>query len=726
MAADPVETRNALARALSPRSVALVGASERSSASAAVLAALRDYGYTGELHLVNRRGEPVGGQVTHRRLADIGGPVDLALVMVPAAGVPGVIAECAQLGVGAAVVFSSGFAEVGAQGRVLQAELAAARRGSGPRLLGPNAEGFLNLVDGVAASFSSSVEFTRLAADLGISGRDGGAPTPQDVIERARGTVAVVAQSGGLAFSLFRRGLARGMGFSRVLSTGNEADLAMADVLDYLVEDPHTRVVLAYLEGLRDPRRFVATAARARERGTALVVAKVGRSPAGARAALSHTGHLAGDEAAYQAVFDRHGVVSVRDADEMLDAGLALSLNPRSAGNRAAIVSLSGGNAVWMADACAEAGIELSPLEETSSERIRAMLPAFASTTNPVDVSGEPGVPPAEVLAAIADDPGLDILVLITTLARPSRLEVDRPALERLRKGPKPILLTTYTDPDPTCTATLRELGIPVYPNTRRCAWAAAALAATATTTDVHDPAPDLRGLNLGGTLAEWRNAQTGDSVPEYRVGRLLRQAGVPVAAGSLAIDADEAVSIAAELGGPVALKLQSAGVAHKAKVGAVALGVEGAAAVRSAFAAVTSAVAAPGLAVDGVLVQRMVPTGVEVIVGVQNASGFGPMVLVGIGGGLVEVVGRTELHPAPLGPAAALKLLRRLRLDRLHPDDPQCTTLLPLAALVSRVSAIAVELGDELEELDLNPVILGRDGDVTVVDALAVLSPPG
>ena len=447
---------------LVPRSIAMIGASERSRPAMAILDALTAFGYQGDLYLVNPRAEPIRGRPVLRTVGDLPPGVDLALVIVPAPVVPGVVKECAASGVASAVVFSSGFAEEGEDGTRLQAELLAALSGSPMRVLGPNSEGLLNVGLGIPVTFSSSASFEQVADRVGAGAGD-------QLAALAGGPVAVIGQSGGLAFSLFNRGLRRGIRFSYVVATGNEADLEVQDVLEFLLDDERTRVIVIYLEGLKDPRRFAPIAARARELGKTLIVGKVGRSRSAARAALSHTGHLAGDDEAYQAMFDRYGVISVHAPEELLDAALAVSTSPVPAGNRTAIVSLSGGSAVWMADACEEAGLDLPELQAATSEQLTGLLPSYASTANPVDVSGTPDTP-AQVLSVIAADPGVDSLILVSTLARSQRLEVDLPALRQLKRGSKPVFLHSYTDPEADTAAALTELGIPLYLDPVRCA----------------------------------------------------------------------------------------------------------------------------------------------------------------------------------------------------------------------------------------------------------------
>jgi acyl-CoA synthetase (NDP forming) len=712
-----------LQRLLAPTSVAVIGASERSTPALGLVQALNDYAFPGPVHLVNRRGAEILGRPSFTTVCEIPDPVDLALVLVPGAGVAAALADCAKAGIRDAVVFSSGFAEEGPAGAVLQAELAALAADTGMRLLGPNCQGFLNMGAGLPVSFSSSLSFQQVSSHfLDEEGRP--LTNPARVLQLARGPVGMVAQSGGLGFSLFNKGLARGMRFSYVVSTGNEVNIELLDVMEHLIEDPSTRVVMAYVEGLRSPQRLATLAARANETGTKLVIGKVGRSAAAARAALSHTGQLAGDQAAYEAVFDRYGVVSAADPEDMLDAALALSLVPVAAGNRAAIVSLSGGSAVWTADALSDVGIELPELDPATTSHIASLLPSYASTANPVDVSGGADIGPAEVLAVVAADPNVDALILVTTLARSQRLDVDLPALEILKQGTKPVLVHTYTEPAPSTVQALNRLGLPLYQSPARCARALRALVIAG-----RPIPPDEVSADATDTRANAMPAWAGSTptVPEYLVKQVLAEAGVPTTRERLARDVTEAIAAAADIGYPVALKLQAPTLPHKAAAGGVVLAVPDEQSLRKSFAALLDRADSGGISdVHGVLVQEMVSIRCELIVGVQNSSGLGPMVLIGIGGSMVEVIDRSVLYPAPFSVDVARQLLHRLGLHRLARGGPAEDGLGALASLLSRVSQLAHALRDDLRELDLNPVVWDpRTGDVVVADAVAVLADP-
>src|SRR3954470_15712113 len=541
MSAEPA----ALRRLLSPKSIALVGVSQKGGASRNLLSVLTEHRYPGDLFLVNPRADEIEGLRCYSSVEDLPYAPDVALVVVPAGDVPTVVGACGRAGTGAAVVFSAGFVDDrGPEGQRLQAELTDAVSSTGIRLVGPNCLGFLNVHERIAASWSSSLRRPSLLPQLpGMAGDSDG-----DLLGAAAGTVAVVAQSGGLGFSLFNRGVGRGIRFSHIISAGNELDLEVQDFVEFLLDDPATRVILLYVEGLKDPGRFQTVAARAEALGKHLVVAKVGRSQVAARAALSHTGHLAGDDAAFGAVFDRYGVVRVHDAEEMLDIALVLSTCAKPSGNRAGVVSYSGGNAVWMADACEQHRIDLPTLSPSVQQRLQDALPSFAATANPVDISGASKLSPGEAISIGGDDPDIDALVLIATYSRADAVGADRAALERLRQqGSKPVLLYSYTEPTPEADALLQQIGIPSFTSTMSCARALEALVAVGT----HRPEPPLDPwpqAAAGRSEARGWNGSA-PTICEYEVKRLLGKAGVRITSEALTSSATEAVAAAERIG---------------------------------------------------------------------------------------------------------------------------------------------------------------------------------
>ena len=695
---------------LAPKSIALVGVSRTDGTpSRHLLANLLEYQFPGPLHLVNPSGDPIGGLPSLRSIEDLPEAVDLALVVVPAHEVATTIEACAQRGIAAAVVYSAGFADDrGSGGVALQHDLERVVDATGIAVCGPNSEGFFSISEGVPATFSGApaLEFV---SQFSVGEALG--PEP--------GNIAIVGQSGGLGFSLFSQGLERELRFSYVISAGNEAGLTMVDYLAFLMEHTATEVVLAYIEGLRDPGRFAGVAARAVELGKHLVVAKVGRSDAAQRAALSHTGHLAGEDRAYDAIFRRYGIVRVHDTEEMLDVAMALSWRRRRPGSRTGIVSFSGGSGVWMADACTNAGLVVPELTPEIQERLGEVLPSFAATSNPVDITGASKIGPAGVLGVVADDPRIDALVLITTLRTAYLFEADRPALERLsRDVSKPVVLYGYTEPTAEHKAVLRQLRLPFYPSPVRTARALAALVGPVGRVE---PLEQVRAASAVDVVDRLRRPP--EVLCEYEVKQLLAGVGVRTTDETLAGTAPEAVAAARAIGFPVALKVQSPDLPHKQAAGGVLLGLASPAEVEKGFAEITARVERdhPAATVHGLLVQEMVPEGLELIVGIDNTSGLGPMVLLGFGGSLAEILGRTVMYPAPFGVLTATAMLTDIGADRvLRSLGGGDATIEEAAVLLAKVAGLAG--AGAIREMDLNPVVVDpATGRACVVDALIV-----
>jgi acyl-CoA synthetase (NDP forming) len=441
---------------LSPRSIAIIGASEDPTRLAGrPLQIMLQHRFPGHIYPVNPRHQTVGGLPAFPTIGAVPGPVDLAAIIVKAALVPQMLRECADAGVRAAAVFSSGFAEEGMDGRRAEEQIAAIARSSGMRVLGPNAEGFFNLVDRIPVTFSPTVDYERGLARL------------------VPGNVAVVSQSGGLGFALFNWGQAVGLGSSYVVSTGNEADLGALEIAAYLLEDASTDVVALLVEGFRDGEELRPVAERAAALGKKLVVAKLGRSAPGSQAAVAHTAHLAGDDGEYRRAFASLGVVRVEDQEDLLDACFALSRRRVAAGPRVGILTTSGGAGVWVADACDAAGLQVPELDAALQAQLRPHMPSYGSPRNPVDVTAEvvnrAGVaPPLELLAS---SPQVDAIVLISSLAGPHMLRREEAEIRRLLEASrKPIVVYSYTHPGEASVEALAELGVAWYPSPARAA----------------------------------------------------------------------------------------------------------------------------------------------------------------------------------------------------------------------------------------------------------------
>jgi len=452
-----------LSRGLSPRSVAIIGASaDPTRLSGRPLRILCAAGFDGAVFAVNPRHKEIAGQQAYPDVVSVPGPVDTALILVPKAHVMSVLRQCADADVGTAVVFTSGFAEEGAEGSELEAKIRQIAVSSSMRVLGPNAEGFLNAHARVAATFSPAVE--RSLQDDQFTGAD---------------NLAVLSQSGGLGFAVYDRGCAAGLGFGYVVSTGNEADVDVTELVDELLSEGSAGVFLLVVEGFKSPERFLAVAERARAAGKPIVVAKLGTSEAGARAALAHTAHLVGSPPAERAAFRACGVVQAEDEDELVDLGMLFARSTPSAGSRVGIITTSGGAGVWLADSCAVYGLTVPELGAGIQRDLRKLMPSFGSPRNPVDVTADAihGDGVAAALARLLASDEIDAVALIMSLASPTALERQRPLLDDVLAGSsKPVLVYGYTRPAPPNVRHLVDLRLPWFPTANRTARALARL----------------------------------------------------------------------------------------------------------------------------------------------------------------------------------------------------------------------------------------------------------
>ncbi len=702
-------TAHPLAPFFAPRSVAVVGAADDPTRlRGRILAQLLKGGFTGPVYPVHPTATAVQGLPAYRSVSLTPAPADLALVAIPSDRVPAVLEECAAAGVRSVLVYSGGFAEEGEGKRGLQDEVTAIAARTGIRVSGPNSVGFLNVADAVCATFSPAIDFAALPAQRERNG--------------AR-RIGIVSQSGGLGFAIFNRGLRRHLSFSHVVNTGNEADIDATDVLDFLVDDADTGVIVMFLESIRRGDRFKEVAAKALERGKPIIVAKVGRSAAGQRAALSHTASLTGADAAYDSVFRRYGIIRVDDQDAMLDAAQAFALCRPMRGRRVGIVTISGGVGGWMADTLEGQGFTVPALPADVQGRIRTFLPPFGAAFNPIDITAnamenDHRVRSLEVLAA-AD--GIDAIVNVSSLAADPRLAPECERLAALaRSSERPVLFYSYPLPSAEASRTLARIGIPLYTSLAGVARALSALA------DHHAARQRTDGQAVAGDQAAARRVldAAGETLCEYEAAPLLAAYGIATAPARLARTAAEAQQAAMELGFPVVLKIQSPDIPHKTEAGGVALGLGDAAAVADAFRKISAAVRAshPAADIRGVLVQRMAPKGVEMIAGAVADAAFGPQVSIGLGGVLVEILRDVAMAPAPFSAGDAARLVDGLRGAPLLAGwrGAPAADGAAFAELAARLSRLASDLSDRVLEIELNPILVHPRGQgVSVVDAL-------
>lgn len=531
-----VQTRAAGAHALDsfffPRSVAIIGASpDATKIRGLLLHFLRKNGYGGQIFPVNPSYAEIDGIACFPSIGAIGAPIDLVLMAIPAGGVLAALEECAAAGVRHAVIISSGFAEEGGASTAAQHAIAAFARRTGMRISGPNAEGFHNEPGNVTATFSPTVDRNPQHTRISASER----------------RIGIIAQSGGIGFALYNRGQAAGLNFSHVVSTGNEADLTAADFLDYMVQDRLTDVVMLFLESVRDPAGFLAAAARAAASGKPVIVAKVGRSSAGERAAVSHTASMTGWNAAYEAVFAKFGFVSTSDPDEAVAIAAAFASAPVAQGDRVGIVTVSGGAGAWAADALTGYGLRVPELSAQLQATIRAYIPSYGTPRNPVDITAQAAHTGGfqKTVDLLNESDEIDIILVVTSLASEKRVAFDPEVLKRtLDSRRKPILFHTYTLPSVFARTTLARAGVVVFPGLAAVSAAAAQLVRRGRFQPPLAPACEAA---LGAGIAQARHPQALPALQpppgpysEADTKAFLRSAGIALPQERLVVDPAE------------------------------------------------------------------------------------------------------------------------------------------------------------------------------------------
>lgn len=692
-----------LSALLAPRSIAVVGASDNADKIGGIPVDFQKrFGYAGALYPVNPKSATVQGLKAWPSLAAIGAPLDLAIVALPAAAAARVVDDAAAAGVRAMLMFSSGFAEVGAQGAAAQARLADAARRAGIRLLGPNCLGFINVAMHVYATFSPAPLAGRVAA----------------------GGIGLVSQSGAFGAYAYALARERGLGFSTWITTGNEGDIDFADCVEWLARDAPTRVIMGYMEGCRDGPRLRRALAAAHAAGKPVVMVKVGRTAAGAMAAASHTAALAGDDAVYDAVLREYGVHRARDIGEFFGVAAAASIAGLPRERSLGLFTVSGGVGVLMADEAVEAGLDLRALPEAAQATVREWVP-FAAPANPVDITGQVTNDPsliARTASLMLDQGGYaSWLAFLAAAGKSERFWPTLDALaDTLRQAYPHRVLAFSTLLAPERRRSLESRGCLVFEEPADAVRTLAALAALAER--MAQPVPPA--TEAGAPSITLPPA----TLSEPQGLALLAQAGVRTVPHRVVHSADAAAAAAAELGWPVVLKIVSADLTHKSDVGGVALGLGDAEAVRAAFAAMQLSVAAkaPAARREGVLVAPMLPGGgVECILGVQRDAVFGPMVMFGLGGVFVEIFGDVALRSAPVTPAQALQMMQTTRAWPLLAGArgrPAVDTD-ALAQQIAALSRFALAAGDTLASIDINPFIAlpAAAGGGCAVDAVVV-----
>ncbi len=710
---------NAIAALLSPKSVAVIGAAPRGQGlRGRILEVLTSHPYAGRIYPVSRSSTEVQGLKAYPNIAAVPGPVDLAVLIIPAEFVVDELERCGRAGVKAAAILSSGFAEAGAGGEQMQAEIRSVAKRYGMAVNGPNSEGFANLDAALCPTFSPVVADTMIPL------------LPSDGLP---GRVAVVAQSGGMGFAFYDRGRPKQLAFSHIVTTGNEVCMEVFDVVDYLLDEGRADVFCLLLEDIKTPATFRRVAEKALRLGKPLIVNKIGKSDAGVRAAASHTAALAGSYASFQAMARHYGVIEGGHIEEMVDIaqGFLAWKDRLPVGRRVGICTGSGGGGGWVADVCVEHGLEVPTLDTDTRRRIDAVLPAYGTSQNPVDGTAQAirAIGYAGMAEMVAASPAIDAVLVVMSGRASEHLAHERDKLAALKlTSPKPVVLWSYTQPVAASVALLAQAGLPMMTNMHSAVSALRHMAdwqahrqrflATADVEFVPSPAFAFVAAALAAAPRVLTEARAKPLLAAYGIGS--------AAAERMVTSRAEAVAAAHALGGAVALKVQSADIPHKTEAGGVLLGLVGGAPVAAAYDRIlaNARAYAPSAAIDGVLVQPMAAPGLEVILGIHHDAQFGPLLMLGLGGIHVEVLGDVVFAPVPLTAQYAETMIARLKgAALLGPvrGRPAADVAALVEAMVN-LSRFAADHAQAIAEIDLNPVIVHAAGrGLTLADALLV-----
>lgn len=687
-----------LDRLLKPKTVAIIGANDKPGFGGDTTRNYLKFSKNlNQLYLIHPKKEELFGHKVYKSILECPTDVDLAIICTSQKTVIPLLKECAQKHVGGAVVFASGYSEVGAEGKVLQEELIQKANELGIAVMGPNCAGFANFIDGIFA-FAFLVE------------------------ERDRkGNIGMISQSGQIVLG----GLdSRNMGFSHVISSGNSCNVKVEDYLDFLVEDEDTKVVAAYMEGVTKPAQLIETFRKAAKKKKPIIILKTGRSVKSQQLAASHTGSLSGADKVLRAIFKRYGIIEARDLEELMGLASTLSwLKSLPKGQRTVFMCVSGGEAGVMADLSEDYGIELAEYKPETKTYLQSLLPSYGSVNNPFDMTAGIGYNTpvmVDAIKAISKDENVDVICIAYTITPEvwdDTITHMCEAVEIAQKDDnvKPIFWIPYIEHtrDKASADMLRDSGTPLMP------------------TGVYGVDSLKKILNFAtfeyedGGIAIPEAVHTGrKDLSEYDSLCYLQEHGVSIPPQKIAATKEEAVEAAKELGYPLSVKIHSADIQHKSDVGGVKLNIRNEEELADAFDTVMTNCRqkAPNAKLEGVLLKPMLKTGAEMIIGVNNDKDFGPTVMVGMGGVFVELFKDVQLAPAPLTKNQAVTMIENLKAYPLlngYRGNPVYNKD-ALADLLVSISEMAASGKDEVKELDLNPVFVTEEG-VGIADALLI-----
>lgn len=690
-----------LTKLLAPKSVAIVGASERSSFGGDCTRNMFRFSSKDvKIYLVNPKQDTIMGHKCYHSLLEIEDTIDLCIICTPKATVIDILRQAAQKGCGGAVVYASGYRETGAQGAAFEKELVDTANELGIAVMGPNCAGYANFVGGIFA-FAFLVEE-----------RD------------RRGNIGLLSQSGQIVLSALDY---PELAFSYVISSGNSADVKMEDYLDFLVEDEQTKVVAVYLEGITQPDKFANTLAKAARKRKPVVILKTGRSEKSKQLAASHTGSLSGSDKTLRSLFKKYGVIDVSDIQELFSVAEAFSvMNKLPKGNRAVYMNVSGGEAGVTADLNDLYGIPLAEYSLETRAVLKQLVPEYGSVNNPFDMTAGIGYNApvmSKALQTISADSSVDFIVIGYTMipemwddTSEHMVQAIEMAQAESRNTLKPIFWLSYVEHTrhPETRQRCEQCGVPVLPSGH---YGMMVMKKICDFINFH-----FEDHKLG--LPNTSNQAFAVPLSEYDSLCRLKSFGISIPPQRVAATVEEALAAAEELGYPLSCKIHSPDIQHKSDVGGVKLNLQTPEHLEEAFAEIMKNVSAnrPDARLEGVLLKPMLKSGVEIIIGVVNDPQFGPNVMVGLGGVFVELFKDVQMALAPISKNQALQMISSLKSYKLltgYRGSPK-VNIDSLAELLVKVGDFALANKDTLKELDINPVFACEDG-VSIADALLV-----
>jgi len=691
----------------SPSGVAIIGASANpAKLSHGILKNLKESSYRGKVYPVNPGSTEILGYTTYADISQVPDPVELAVSVLPAPLTPDTLRACGERGIRAVIIISGGFKEVGAAGEQLEQQCLEIARQYGMRLIGPNCVGTMDLFSGLNTTFIKGMP--------------------------ARGSIGFLSQSGAVCGAVVDIVSSMGIGFSNFSSLGNEADINETDIIEYLAQDDNTKVIAAYVEAVQNGSGFIEAVSRVTPYKPVLVL-KAGRTGEGARAVSSHTGSLAGSHTAYQAAFERCGALEVTSGEELFNLSLALTSPTRLTGNRVAILTNSGGPAALASDSLAQHSLTLASLSAAAQQSLREKLVPSAQAQNPVDMLG--GATPLEYEAALnaclADDQVDAVLTILTPQALVNPLEVAQAMHRTAADQPKPVIACLMGGASiQEARFFLNTHNIPMYVYPEQAAAALGALlrrsqwlSGYAQQTPAEADAPAVLPPAVDQILQAAAGAV---SLGEFETRPILQSLGIPIAPGGMAADAQQAAHLAEQIGCPVVMKIVSQQILHKSDAGGVLLNLQSPAEAAQAFEQLTGKIKAshPAAVIQGVLVEKMAPKGIEVILGMRRDPTFGPLMMFGLGGVFVELFSDVAFALAPLNREQALRMIEKTKAARLlrglrgaSPADLDAVVdcLVKLSHFALNASNVA--------EFEINPLLVYPHGQgVLAIDSRAIL----